>query len=230
MSDYRQTLQLLQEGEIVSCILTPAGSNYTFLVKIQDGANGECRAIYKPQEGEAPLWDFALGTLYKREYASYLLSQVLGWNFIPETTIREGPYGIGSVQRYIEHDQHSNYSTIRDSFRRELRVIACFDLVANNADRKASHCFEGEGGRIWSIDHGLTFHSVPKMRTVIWDFWGEPIPPSILEALESFLRDVEEPKGQLEELVDLLEPKEIEALVQRVSWLASMKGFPQVRR
>ena len=101
-------LTLLEQGEIVSCDLTPAGSNYTFLVELRlDQDYGY--AIYKPQKGEIPLWDFPSGTLYKRECAAYLLSEILGWNFIPYTLIREGPHGIGSVQHYVEHDPKENY-------------------------------------------------------------------------------------------------------------------------
>jgi len=230
VSDEGKASKILREGEVVSCILTPVGSNYTFLAKIEDDSGQELRAVYKPRDGEAPLWDFDSGTLYKREYAAYLLSQVLGWNFIPETIIREGPYGIGSMQLFMEHDQNSFYRALRESHREELKTIACFDIIANNADRKAVHCIKGTDGRIWGIDHGLTFNHVPTLRTVIWDFWGEPLPPRLQKPMEAFLKDVEDPIGQLKELVDLLQSKEVEALVQRVSWLVSMKSFPKMRR
>ncbi|MFB3091847.1 MAG: SCO1664 family protein, partial [Dehalococcoidia bacterium] len=230
VTDEGKASQLLREGEVVSCILAPVGSNYTFLAKIQDDSGQEIRAVYKPRDGEAPLWDFDSGTLYKREYAAYLLSQVLGWYFIPETVIREGPYGIGSMQRYVDHEQNSFYRAIRESHREELKTIACFDVIANNADRKDVHCIRGLDGRIWGIDHGLTFNHVPTLRTVIWDFWGEPLPPRLQKPLEALLKDVEAPSGQLKELIDLLQPQEVEALVQRVSWLVSMKSFPKMRR
>ena len=116
------------------------------------------------------------GTLYKREYGAYLLSQVLGWNFIPLTIVRDGPYGIGSVQQYVDHDPRLNYYTLSDADAEELRMIACFDMVANNTDRKANHVLVDGDGKLWGIDQGLTFHSDTKIRTVIWDFGGEPIP------------------------------------------------------
>ncbi len=222
--------RLLREGEVVSCILTPVGSNYTFLTTVRDADGRELRAIYKPRDGEAPLWDFESGTLYKREYAAYLLSQVLGWPFIPETVIREGPYGVGSMQRYVEHEANSYYRTLRQSHRSELKVIACFDLIANNADRKAVHCIKGLDGRVWGIDHGLTFNRVPTLRTVIWDFWGESLEEPLLRDMERLLEEAEAPKGRLQELAALLRPREFEALIERVDWLASMKGFPKMRR
>ena len=230
MSDEEKTLRLLQHGEIVSCILMPTGSNYIFMVKVQDGSGKEIWAVYKPRDGEAPLWDFDPGTLYKREYAAYLLSQALGWYFIPETVIREGPYGVGSLQRYIDHDQSSYYRVIRETHGEELKTIACFDIIANNADRKAVHCFKAYDGRIWGIDHGLTFNHVNKLRTVIWDFWGEALPPHLQKPMKAFLKDVKTPTGRLKELVDLLHPIEVEALNQRIGWLASMRSFPQLRR
>ena len=160
---------------MVSCILTPVGSNYTFLAKLRDEDGREMRAIYKPMKGEIPLWDFESGTLYKRECAAYLFSQMLGWEFVPETVIREGPYGTGSMQRFVEHEPGVTYRELRESHRGELKKIACFDIIANNADRKAVHCIKGLDGRVWGIDHGLTFNAAFTLRTVIWDFWGEEL-------------------------------------------------------
>ena len=223
-------LTLLEEGEIVSCDLAPTGSNYTFLVKIQDAQGAELRGVYKPRDGESPLWDFEPGTLYKREYAAYLLSQILGWTFIPETVIREGPYGVGSVQRYVDHDSESYYRTIREEHREELRTIACFDIIANNADRKAVHCFKGEDHRIWGIDHGLTFNQDPKLRTVIWDFWGEVNPDGLQKPMEDLLEKAKNPQGEVKELFGLLETAEEKALLERVDWMVSMGTFPKLLR
>ena len=215
---------------MVSCILAPVGSNYTFLAKLRDEGGREMRAIYKPRKGEIPLWDFESGTLYKRECAAYLFSQILGWEFIPETVIREGPYGVGSMQRVVEHEPEVTYRELRQSHRRELKTIACFDIIANNADRKAVHCIKGLDGRVWGIDHGLTFNQAFTLRTVIWDFWGEELEPETVEAMEGFLRDVSVPQGPVKELVDLLQPGEAEALAQRTGWLAEMGMFPEMRR
>ena len=107
MNDDPLICEIICNGEIVSCELAPVGSNYTFLVQLQLGVDTSL-GIYKPRDGESPLWDFPRGTLYKREYAAYLLSQILGWDFIPFTIIRDGPYGIGTVQRFVEHDPKQN--------------------------------------------------------------------------------------------------------------------------
>ena len=225
MSVDPSTAQLLQYGEIVSCQLTAAGSNYTFLSQLQlDGR--DCLAIYKPRDGEAPLWDFPSGTLYKREYAAYLLSQTLGWDFIPYTIIRDGPYGIGSVQLFIEHDPRLNYYNLDEDTGPQLQTIACFDLVANSTDRKANHLILGDDGKLWSIDHGLTFHADLKIRTVIWDFAGEPIPEEHLSALRKLESQLRRPGGRLRELLDLLLPEEVSALSKRVRWVLEEGGYP----
>ena len=151
------TWDIIRNGEIVACQLTPAGSNYTFLVQVKLG-DATSLAIYKPRDGESPLWDFPRGTLYKREYAAYVLSQVLRWDFIPFTIIREGPYGIGSVQQFVEHDPRQNYYSLTEASAGQLKTIACFDLVANSTDRKPNHLILDSAGKLWSIDHGLTFH------------------------------------------------------------------------
>lgn len=218
---------LIHHGEIVSCQLTPAGSNYTFVAQLKlDGREG--LAIYKPRDGEAPLWDFPRGTLYKREYAAYLLSEVLGWDIVPYTTIRDGPYGIGSVQWFIDHDPKQNYYTLSEGNAPRLKLIACFDLVANSTDRKANHLLVGANGRLWSIDHGLTFHSDTKIRTVIWDFSGQPIPKTHLATLRKLTNQLENPPDRLKELLELLLPEEVEALRRRLDWVLSEGVYPGV--
>lgn len=221
----QSTTDLIQRGEIVSCQLTPAGSNYTFLAQLQlNGRTG--LAVYKPRDGESPLWDFPSGTLYKREYAAYLLSEVLGWDFIPYTVIRDGPYGIGSVQLFVEHDPKENYYTLTEDKATELRQIACFDLVANSTDRKANHIIVDGGGKLWSIDHGLTFHADTKIRTVIWDFCGERIPKGHLTALRRLAEQFQAPEGRLQELLEILHPEEAAALQRRVDWILDDGVFP----
>ena len=231
MNDDTAAIEVLKQGEIVSCQLTPDGSNYTFLAQVHLGDH-TCPAIYKPRDGEAPLWDFPSGTLYKREYAAYLLSEILGWSFIPFTLIREGPYGIGSVQLYVEHDPRQNYYTLtqdeseRRSRSHELQAIACFDLVANSTDRKANHLIVSADGKLWSIDHGLTFHADTKIRTVIWDFSGEAIPGHLLAALSNLAAQLENPEGQVQELLEQLRPEEIIALGERVDWVLGEGMYP----
>jgi hypothetical protein len=223
----QSTLELLQHGEILSCELTPAGSNYTFLAQLRLGDRIGL-AIYKPRDGEVPLWDFPSGTLYKREYAAYLLSEVLGWNFIPLTIIREGPHGIGSVQQFIEHDPRQNYYTLNGTYPDALQMIACFDLVANNTDRKAIHVISDHSGKLWGIDQGLTFHADTKIRTVIWDFSGEPIPERYLASLNDLCQQLLNPQGRVKEMLDLLLPNEVAALRKRLDWVLTERSYPGV--
>jgi len=223
------TLRLLQRGEITIEGLTRAGSNYTFAVTV--ALNGQqCTAIYKPQKGEAPLWDFPSGTLYKREYGAYLLACILGWDFIPLTIIRDGPHGVGSLQLFIDHDPSNNYYTLKDDHSEELKAISCFDLLANNADRKPGHCILGEDGKVWSIDHGLTFSADMKVRTVIWDFGDEAIPDNLMDAVQRLLGQLLNPQGRLKELLGLLSQDEAAALTQRASWLLNNRTFPGLYR
>ncbi len=221
-------LDLLHHGEIVSCQLTPAGSNYTFLSELKLGDRTQL-AIYKPRDGEAPLWDFPRGTLYKRECAAYLLSRVLGWDIIPYTIIRDGPYGIGSVQRFVHHDPKQNYYTLNEDYASQLRLIACFDLVANSTDRKANHLLVGADGKLWSIDHGLTFHEDMKVRTVIWDFCGERIPRRYLNTLRDLSRQLQSPSGLLLEMLQLLSSEEAVSLQRRIDWVLNEGVYPGAR-
>src|SRR5665647_2622275 len=159
---------MLEEGEIDDCNLIPAGSNYTFSATVSANGSGKLAAIYKPARGERPLWDFPRGTLHHRERAAYLASQLLGWPLIPPTVVRDGPLGAGSVQLFVPTEDRWDFNDLLRKHRRALQEIAVFDLVANNADRKAGHCLLGVDGRVWSIDHGLTFNVDPKLRTVLW--------------------------------------------------------------
>jgi len=217
--------QLIQHGEIVSCEPTPVGSNYTFLAQLRLGQRTGF-AIYKPRDGEIPLWDFPRGTLYKRELAAYLLSEILEWDFIPFTVIRDGPHGVGSVQQFVEHDPKRNYYSLDQSSADQLRTIACFDMVANNTDRKAGHLLLDYNGKLWGIDQGLTFHADTKVRTVIWDFCGEAIPEPLLASLAELSRKLQSPHGRLKELVDLLHPQEVAALHQRLDWVLTERVYP----
>ena len=218
--------ELLARGKMSGCRLAPTGSNYTFFAAVGIGAQGQCQVVYKPQRGEAPLWDFSSGTLYLREYAAYLLSETLGWGFVPPTVIRDGMHGVGSVQLYVDSDPSADYFTLRQSYREELLRICAFDVISNNADRKASHCLLGTDGRIWAIDHGLTFHSEPKLRTVIWEFAGDPVPAPILKELEHLMEEFPVPGGLAEQLGPLLSGAEVEALCQRVQALLERGVFP----
>jgi uncharacterized repeat protein (TIGR03843 family) len=154
-------------------------SNATFLVEARvDGI--EMNAIYKPRRGERPLWDFPEGTLCHREVAAYELSHALGWGLVPVTILRDGPLGEGALQRFVEHDPDEHYFTLLEGREDRFRAFAVFDVLVNNTDRKGGHCLhDADNGLVVGIDHGLTFHPAWKLRTVIWDFAGEPVPPPL---------------------------------------------------
>jgi uncharacterized repeat protein (TIGR03843 family) len=200
----------------------PGSSNITLLVELEL-ESATALAIYKPERGERPLWDFPSG-LHKREVAAYWLSEALGWGLVPPTVLREGPLGEGSVQLFVHADFEQHYLTLleRPEHRAQLRQICVLDLLANNADRKSGHCLLGPDSRIYAIDNGLMFHVEPKLRTVIWDFAGEPIPRDILEAVERLLD-----KGLPTDLGGLLAPDEQRVLLARGKALARRRHFPK---
>jgi uncharacterized repeat protein (TIGR03843 family) len=225
--------EFVQEGRILECELIPWGSNYTFLSTLDVGQAAPLLGIYKPRRGEAPLWDFPDGTLYKREYAAFLFSEALGWQLVPPTVIRQGPKGIGTMQLYIHHRREdADYFALREQHAREVRTMAVFDLMANNTDRKSGHCLRGEDGHIWGIDHGLTFHHHPKLRTVIWDFGGERIPAALLRDIRRVCQALETHQKLAQALDELLAPVEIETLIKRMQYVLSHPEFPglQTRR
>ena len=217
--------EFLLRGEIANPRLIPTGSNDVFLVTVSNGTNSR-RAVYKPRAGERPLWDFPSGTLYKREYAAYLVATALGWDIVPVTVIREGPRGVGSLQMFVDVDPQSNYFTMREECLEELELVALFDCLSNNADRKASHCFKSRDGRLWCIDHGLTFHADPKLRTVIWDFAEKPISAELLKPLSALLEILSSPSGIVRALSPALAPEEMEALRLRLDNLLTSGHFP----
>jgi uncharacterized repeat protein (TIGR03843 family) len=221
-----RVLDLLRQGELELHGILPWSSNYTYLASVHDGEL-EAMAVYKPRRGERPLWDFPRGTLYLREYAAYLVSQVLGWPLVPPTVVRDGPQGMGALQLYIDNDPQANYFTFRDERIEDVQRIAAFDLVVNNADRKAGHCLLGRDGHVWAIDHGITFHPEPKLRTVIWEFTGQPIPPPLLDDLRRLCLRLQPAEPLSGVLKRLLLPEEIHALRDRLDTLLSDRTFPE---
>ena len=219
-------IALLAQGEMEALGLLPWSSNYTFLTTVRD-ASLQCLAVYKPQRGERPLWDFPQGTLCLREVAAYLVSQALGWSFIPPTVLRDGPQGLGSVQLFIDAEPEAHYFTFRDEHVPELQRIALFDCLTNNADRKGGHCLRGKDGRIWAVDNALTFHTDHKLRTVIWDFAGQPIPEDLLQDLMAFRDRLAQSDLLVETLSRLLAAEEMEALKQRLDVLLKRATFPE---
>lgn len=215
-------LTLLTEGKVELVGRIPRSSNETFLVEVSCAEDSEY-AVYKPEAGERPLSDFEPG-LYRRERAAYLLSESLGWALVPATVIRaEAPLGVGSLQWFIQCDFQEHYFTLYEDAPEthpELARIALFDYVANNTDRKSGHVLRGEDGRVWGIDHGLCFSASFKLRTVIWDFAGEPIPKALLEDIAPFA-DATPP-----EVAELLDEDEVTALERRVQRLVGSGVLP----
>lgn len=215
-------LVLLTEGRLELLGLIRESSNSALLVEVtleEETAWG----IYKPLEGERPLLDFRPG-LHRRERAAYVLSEFLGWGIVPPTVLRQdGPFGAGSLQRFVEHDPRQHYFTLYDAApdtHDALRRIALFDLVANNADRKGGHVLRGADGRIWGIDHGLCFAAAFKLRTVVWDFSGEPVPEDLLRDIAPLADEVPA------ELAELLDATEVAALRRRVRRLLDEAVLP----
>jgi uncharacterized repeat protein (TIGR03843 family) len=217
-------LRLLAQGEMEVLSLMPRASNYTFLARVRLG-DDEAHAVYKPRDGEVPLWDFPDGTLCKREVAAYVVASSLGWPSVPPTVLRDGPEGIGSAQLFIEFDPRHHFFTLQERRADDFRRVAVFDAIVNNADRKGGHCLLGKDGEIHVIDHGVCFSSSPKLRTVIWDFAGDPIPEKLLAdvvRLEAELRDGPARAA----LAGLLDPIELDATHHRTETILRSKRFP----
>ncbi len=213
------TLQI--EGQFLN------SSNFTFLGVVEADTQ-KIHVVYKPQKGERSLWDFPDHSLAKREVAAFELSKALEWDLVPPTVYRKkgAPAGPGSLQVYIDHDPRVNFFTLTTDQRQALRQVVAFDLLANNADRKAGHIILDPQGHTWLIDHGVCFHVEDKLRTVIWDFAGEPIPGLILQDIEKVVCEIE--KGGLihKRLTNLLERAEIHAIACRGRRLLADGQFP----
>lgn len=217
-------MSIYEAGEIsVEGRLVDA-SNATLFVEISDEASS-VKAIYKPVAGERPLWDFPDGNLASRERAAYLVDQALGFSHIPLTILRDGPFGFGMVQRWIEVDEDIDLEL---HFRKEdpqLREVALLDAVINNTDRKIGHLLPDRDGHLYVCDHGVTFHVDDKLRTVLWQWAGQEISQGELQKLEVLLQLIA--SGALDELKSLLTEDEIAALVLRINRLISLKSFPE---
>jgi hypothetical protein len=221
--------EVLRDGDADVLGRMPWSSNATFLVNLTLD-DDEQLAIYKPQRGERPLWDFPRGTLCKREVAAFEVSAALSWDLVPDTVLREGPAGIGMMQRFVEHDPEEHYFTLLAEHEDVFRKMAAYDIVINNTDRKGGHCLRAlADGWIFGIDHGVSFHTQWKLRTVIWDFAGEDISPEVRRSLECVLDDV--CSGALgQRLRPLLDRFELDALRARTEHLLATGVFPEADR
>jgi uncharacterized repeat protein (TIGR03843 family) len=213
---------LLLDGELTIKGRMPWSSNGTYLVEVCLGSD-TTNAVYKPHQGERPLWDFP-GGLYKREVAAFELSDLLGWDIVPRTVLRtEGPLGEGSLQQFVDADFEQHYFTIYENggHAEQLQTMCVFDLLANNTDRKSGHCLLSRDGQIYGIDNGLSFHQEFKLRTVIWEFSGEPIPESLLTDVAALID-----AGLSAALVGLLDRFERDALLSRAQAVLDSGHFP----
>ena len=214
-------LELLADGEITVEGRMPYSSNATFLVTVEREAHAH-RAIYKPIKGERPLRDFPSGLAW-REQAAYELSETLGWDLVPPTIVRDGPFGEGSFQWFIDADFSEHYFTMRERPEHDdaLRRLCVFDLVANSTDRKGGHCLVDGDGHIWAIDNGLSFHRRFKVRTVLWDFAGEPIDAEVMADVQRLIDD-----GLPPGLASLLNGPQREAVLARCRAIVSEGRYP----
>jgi uncharacterized repeat protein (TIGR03843 family) len=218
------TVDLLSRGELRVLGLLPRASNFTFLCEVVEG-DDRALAVYKPRDGETPLWDFPSGTLCVRELAAYLLSRELGWPNVPTTVLRDGPHGEGSVQLFVDSDPKEHYFTLRDRRPEVFRAVAAFDLLIGNGDRKAGHCLLAPDDTIWVVDHGLCFAAEPWLRTVIWDFAGEDVPEGLLADVRRAERALR--SGPLRDaLLGLLAEDEVDATGERARGLVAAGRYP----
>lgn len=215
---------LLESGEITVEGRLVDASNATLFVTITDG-DGSTKAIYKPIAGERPLWDFPDGNLANRERAAFLIDRALGYNHVPKTILRDGPFGVGMVQQWIDIDEEidlENYFRMNDP---QLREVALFDAIINNTDRKIGHLIPEKGGHLYICDHGVTFHTEDKLRTVLWQWAGERLTAEEIEKLQALRGYLESQDAN--ELHDLLTPGEISAMNVRIEKLISTSLFPE---
>jgi uncharacterized repeat protein (TIGR03843 family) len=218
-------LRLLADGEMALQGRLVAASNATFLgtVALNDVS---VTCVYKPVRGERPLDDFPDGTLWKRERAAYLVSEATGWDIVPPTVTRDkGPFGAGMAQLWIDVDQDADVWRLVNVPDPRLRRIALFDAAINNADRKGGHLLPAADGTLHGVDHGICFAAEPKLRTILWDWRGEPITAEELTILRSLRAKLDGPLCQ--DLQVLLAPAEMRAFELRLDRLLRTKVFPE---
>lgn len=246
-------LELLTCGALTVQGQLASASNTTLYAEITwQGQSAHC--VYKPTVGERPLWDFPVGTLSKREVAAYLMSAATGWDIVPPTVWREGPFGVGSVQLWVEPADDSRLidvvkpqsvppgwlTVVRAEGRHgepvllvhaddpRLARMAVFDAVIDNADRKAGHVLRAGDGHLWGVDHGVTFNVEDKLRTVLWGFAGSPLPQEAGEVLRELRAGLADDSGfgLRTALSQLLGPAEIQRTAERVDRLLTSLAFP----
>ena len=213
----------MSEGTLTVTGRLVDASNATLFGTIADGED-EVRVIYKPVAGERPLWDFPDGNLAQREYAAFLVSEIGGWNLVPLTILRDGPFGIGMVQQWIDIDESIDLALFYREDHQSLRAMVLFDAVVNNTDRKIGHLIPSPDGKLFGCDHGVTFHEEDKLRTVLWQWASQRFSEQELEQLQK-LRQSLISKEEL--FTSLISDIEFNALLGRVDRLLHEKTFPE---
>jgi uncharacterized repeat protein (TIGR03843 family) len=222
----QDVLDLLSAGSLEVAGRLVDASNVTMYCKISGDA-GEVACVYKPVAGERPLWDFPEGTLAGREVAAYAVSRAAGWNVVPPTVYRDGPFGPGMCQLWIDTDDTVDLVALsRRSDHATLRQMAVFDAVVNNADRKIGHLLPAPGGRLFGCDHGVCFSEDYKLRTVLWQWRGKRLPGKAVAALEHLDAELKAGTELTAQLSQWLAPEELDAARARVALLIEHKVHP----
>jgi len=219
-----EALGLLAGGELELIGRLWVSSNNALLGVVRGGGL-EAAVIHKPVLGERPLHDFPDGTLARREVAAFAVSRATGWEIVPPTVLREGPLGEGMLQLWVRRDPDADPVDLVNAADDRLRRIAVFDAAVNNTDRKAGHLVPVPGGHVYGVDHGVTFSAVPKLRTVLWAWRGEPFAAEEASALRLLRAEIDGPLGAT--LLGLLDPTEVRATARRLDRLIAGGTFPQ---
>ncbi|MFZ4123135.1 MAG: SCO1664 family protein [Candidatus Planktophila sp.] len=215
--------EILRTGTIVVSGRLIDASNATLLADCKLG-DEVVRCIYKPIAGERPLWDFPDGNLASREFAAFLISEFMGAHIVPITILRDGPFGTGMVQEWIDIDSSIDLAEYFGRDEIQLRQMALFDAVINNTDRKIGHLLPRNDGKLFGCDHGVTFHQENKLRTVLWQWAGSELSIEEIHVLEKLLVKLQSTEGDV--LRTLLTIDELRALNDRIQELISTKAFP----
>ena len=222
--DLADALRLLRDGELsIEGRLLDASNATLFCVARLDGVAASC--VYKPVRGERPLWDFPDGTLAGREISAYLVSAATGWDVVPPTVLREGPFGPGMCQLWVEVDEQVDLQALARSEHPDLRRMAVFDAVVNNADRKGGHLLPRPDGRVQGVDHGICFSTEDKLRTLLWQWRGLPLTDEALEVLGRLRAELEGPLRDA--LSEHLTRREVRRTVTRVERLLASGVHPE---
>lgn len=226
MTTVSDTCALLQKGDVEVLGQLPYSSNYVFLGRVC-GSGLDALAVYKPTRGERPLWDFRTGSLAARERAAFLVSEAVGWGFVPPTVLRRNaPMGEGSLQLFVEHDPERHYLVLMQERIEDFASFAAFDVVINNADRKSGHILEDAQGRLWGVDHGVCFNAHPKLRTVIWAFADQRLKAPERDKLAALEEQLSQSDGLGGELARLLSARESAATLARARSVLEEGRFP----